>query len=430
MNLLKFSYLKIKSLSKKKYFTKPSSNKLDLIKYMGFSVLCTIIYLSFIPHRSSCLTGWYSLSMDAEMYIKMVNKGIASIPSPYRYRILIPIFLSLISKDGEFLLKITSLISICLTIFIFLKLTDLIKTEQKVKLQSTLIVISTTTFLLQFQNLQLIDSFNLLVISMTLYSFIFYPNKLIIAVLITLGILSKESFIFIIPTIVLLKEKKILKIILFLYALFLFFAPRYILSFGQPNYFTSYLTEFKGYGINDIVKLFFCFNSVWILGNVGMFFIEYKNFKIIMSMFILTLTGLLFSFLFVTDVTRLMVFLSPYFVISLTSIITEIRKIFPKFYSAIVLLLILNIFIGIPNYFTHYFWTGIRNMTELENYYNHFISVITIYNLTSLIFIIYLTYHLVKKEKKKLMTTLYLLRTNIKNVYHSLCIRMSSKSWF
>ncbi len=181
-----------------------------------------LLAISFLLSMIRPILLYFGYSMadmpDAVHYATMVesfrgNANLFDVPSAWRIRILIPLLASIIPGDAYISLNIVNLIFNLLAVFYFHQFLSYFKITPKQQFLGTLIYIFTApTIVLGFTPLTDSAGMFFIIFSLYLYSILIKkPSRnnlkiyIIIGLAIGLGVLARETVIFVIPVIVLWK---------------------------------------------------------------------------------------------------------------------------------------------------------------------------------------------------------------------------------
>ena len=181
-----------------------------------------LLAISFLLSMIRPILLYFGYSMadmpDAVHYATMVesfrgNANLFDVPSAWRIRILIPLLASIIPGDAYISLNIVNLIFNLLAVFYFHQFLSYFKITPKQQFLGTLIYIFTApAIVLGFTPLTDSAGMFFIIISLYLYSILIKESSrnnfkiyIIIGLTIGLGVLARETVIFVIPVIVLWK---------------------------------------------------------------------------------------------------------------------------------------------------------------------------------------------------------------------------------
>jgi hypothetical protein len=118
-----------------------------------------------------------------------------------------------------------------------------------------------------------------------------------------------------------------------------------------------------------MVKLYLSFGAIYLLGLGGILLIPDAVFKKYFMMFMPNLLCLVVTCFFITDITRMMVFLSPFFVMSVAFLLRRLRELHSPLFGMLAIALPLGALFSIPTVFTLGPIFRYNGIAELEDFY-------------------------------------------------------------
>ncbi len=158
----------------------------------GVALVVAMLFIGFNVATVPRINPDPTIGGDASQYIAMTHGDLESVPSPFRFRVLVPFLASLMPFSAGHALMAITYLSLC-TLFVTLAmLTYELTHDLAASLASVLIVISSRWLLYNFQNPYLTDSFTLAAIAIALGALLLRWRMVFLTVVV-LGTLARET---------------------------------------------------------------------------------------------------------------------------------------------------------------------------------------------------------------------------------------------
>jgi hypothetical protein len=335
---------------------KNMKNKLvpDLVLYAFISLLLVAAGHLFILQRSlNGATGFLTIGGDSFSYITMIEGNWSGTPSPFRFRVLVPLIASLAPFSPVDALRFITYASLFASYILILLICSKAGLDIKTSVIGLVAVWSSMWHFYFYYNPYLTDAFGLMAMCIMIYAAMkrkFVP--FLIAVII--GTLARETVLFLAPVWFVTKENKRGVIILIAGAI-VFLAPRYFLAFSDPVSTLSNGLNASGVLQNPaafVGKIFYSWGFVWITALIGMIYLPNETFKVIFISFLCMLLCGVATSLFATDTTRMFNIFAPVWAVSTAQFYNLLVKEKQKLSYAFATLIISQIFVSFPNILT------------------------------------------------------------------------------
>lgn len=284
---------------------------------------------------------------DTLPYVSMIEgNNLTSVSSPFKYRILVPFLASLLPFSPTDSLRIISYLSL-LFCYLFSLLTclklGLTINQSAIGLLS---VWASTLHLYNYHNPFLTDAFGLLILCIMLFALV-SDSFTVFLIAALLGVLARETTIFLIPVWALVKPKKYLwqGMLLIVLAIFVLAMPRYFLASETEQ---TLVSAFNSIGMKLLQQplafgenILTIWGGIWLMSLIGILYLPNEKFLLIAITFVALLTGAFLTSLIATDTGRMFSVLTPVFVITNAFFYREIlaqNRIFAFTFVAIIIL--------------------------------------------------------------------------------------------
>jgi hypothetical protein len=327
---------------------KLSSSNIVLITTI--SLLFLLVGHSFILQRTSFnATKYFSIGGDTYAYVSMIEGNWNNVPSPFKFRILVPFLASLLPLSPTESLRLISYLSLFFC-YLFILLTS---TKMGLNtIYSTiglLAVWASTWHLYYYHNPFLTDAFGLLIVCIMIYA-LFTDSFFLFLATSLFGVLARETTIFLVPVWLVKKEWR-RSILVIAISVLVLLIPRHLLATGtDPTMFSV----FERIGILQrpltfVKNIFLSWGFVWFLSIIGVWYLPNDKFVLTAVVYISLLCGAIFTSLIATDTGRMFSILAPILGITCAQLYAELIK--RKHILALVFvgLTISQAFVSIPN---------------------------------------------------------------------------------
>ncbi|MDH7480538.1 MAG: hypothetical protein QHH26_01015 [Armatimonadota bacterium] len=265
-------------------------------------VLIAIGHSIVIQRKPDGLSPWTRLTPDALQYISMASGSMSS--PPFSYRVLVPYLASLLPMPPDLALRLITYL--CLGTLYFSSLFSLTRLgfAFPIKLASILCLFASTGHLYMYSNPYLTDAFGLMSLSIMLYA-LFVGNSTLFAITTGIGVLARETTLFLVPAFLITKQWRTFIVIVFI-SFAAFITPRLLIiddGSHQSFVFPSNLTYF--------VQIYLTFGVLWIPMFLGLAMCNRNAFPAISTSFACLLLGALLTSTLATDTIRMFAIMLP-----------------------------------------------------------------------------------------------------------------------
>ncbi|MGB8656369.1 MAG: hypothetical protein WCE90_01120 [Candidatus Zixiibacteriota bacterium] len=290
----------------------------NIIIIVAISLLFLYIGHSFILQRTPFnRTGYLAISGDTYAYVSMILGNGNNVSSPFKFRILVPFLASLLPFSPIDSLRFISYISLFFC-YIFILLTcaklGLSTNHSAIGL---LAVWASTWHLYNYHNPFLTDTFGLLMLCVMIFA-LFNDSFFVFLTAAVLGVLARESTIFLVPVWLVKKEWK-RSILLMAMTIIALLIPRHFLASATDP---TLVSIFDSIGILQqplafAKGVFSSWGFIWFLSIIGIWYLPTDKFALVAVAYVSLLGGAIFTSLVATDTGRMFSILTP--VIAITS---------------------------------------------------------------------------------------------------------------
>ena len=280
---------------------------------------------------------------DASQYISLTRGNFDSVPSPFRFRVLVPFLAALLPfSPGHSLMAITYSSLACL--FVVLVWTSYkLNGDVTASMLGALMIFSSRWFLYNFQNPYLTDSFSLAAVGFALYALVIRSSPLFLASVVA-GTLARETVLLFSCTWMANGRWRSTAIISAC-ALLAYVIPRIVITkdVSPIEYFSTAITK---YGLiadpsNFLAQSAFSWGYVFLFALAGFaFFADAQKSKLLAASLILLITALA-SCLVAVDFGRMFEVLGPVFALSSAQFIHALRKVSARAPMIMLMLLVM-----------------------------------------------------------------------------------------
>jgi hypothetical protein len=291
---------------------------------------------------------------DAFFYIDMANGKWSAIPSPWKFRVLVPFLAGLLPFSAVDSLRLVAYLSLFFSyLFMFLACR-----KMGVSLGGSVIglccVWCSRWHLMNYNNPYLTDAFGLFILCVMMFSFL-DDKFFVFLIAAVLGILARETTVFLVPVWLIRREWK-RSLVLILAAVLAFISPRLLLGSGTD---ITIMEVFERIGMEKIrgmlsygKDIFMSWTIVWFLSVLGLLFLPKNKYISASAIYSLLMVGAFATSLIAVDTGRMFSILTP--VLAVTSahfidVLEKERMAWAKW--VLVLLLTYQAIMYIPNLF-------------------------------------------------------------------------------
>lgn len=272
-------------------------------------------------------------------------------------------------------IKTVSLISLFSLYFYSLKILSFFKIDIKLSLAALILIFGTLANIFLYKNPYLTDSFHHMILILLMY-FLLKGNALLFGIFAILGILGRETIIFIVPAFFITGKWKE-SILILLISLTAFFLPKFFIEGGYILFQEKPIFGF-------IAKMYLTWGPVGLIIFTGLTLVPKDLKHDVFFVFLGLFTGAGLTALMVLDITRMYTIILP---AALITAAFFLQKLYGKnkliFYS-VILLSVIHVFSVMPTTITQN-WA--ENIQELEEYYFNLKYFFIAFHITSLLLI-------------------------------------------
>jgi len=327
---------------------KLSSSNIVLI--IAISLLFLFVGHSFILQRTFFNTTKYlAIRGDTIAYVSMIEGNWITAPSPFKFRILVPFLASLLPLSPADSLRLISYLSLFFCYLLILLTCTKMGLNTNHSAIGLLVVWASTWHLYNYYNPFLIDTFSLLILCVMIFA-LFSSSFFVFLTTALLGILARETTIFLVPVWLIMKEWRRSILVIAISAIVLLI-PRHFLASGTD---TTLVSVFDRIGIlhqplTFAKNVFLSWGFVWFLSMIGVWYLPSDKFALVAAVYISLLCAAIFSSLIATDTGRMFSILTPILVISSAQLYAELIKRKRLLALAFIGLTISQAFVSRPN---------------------------------------------------------------------------------
>ena|GEM_PF-133421 len=329
--------------------------------FIGLSASLVILGHCLVLHRTlNGPTQELTIRSDALFYIQMAKGDFSGVSGRYGSRILVPFIAQLLPFSATTNLMMVSYLSLFVSYFLALLICDHLGLRWPASFLALFSVYTSRWHLYYYQNPYLTDPFALMILFALLFS-ILKRSYFAFAVISLLGVLARETTIFLVPLWMVTKQwRQSLGILVA--ALMVWMIPRWNLvavpmGLGRMGEWVFTSMKEMRHPSSFVAELFLSWGFLWILAFLGFCFIPRKRFPLIGWAFTFLFLGTLLPSVFYMepdrgDVGRLFSILSPVMVIACAYLYSVLLKRNPMLTIFLFLLSIVQLFTGIPTVMT------------------------------------------------------------------------------
>jgi len=322
----------------------------NIVLIIIISLLFLFVGHSFILQRTFFnTTKYFAIGGDTNAYVSMIEGNWINAPSPFKFRILVPFLASLLPLSPTESLRLISYLSLFFCyLFILLTCTKM-GLNTNYSIIGLLAVWASAWHLYNYHNPFLTDAFGLLMLCVMIFA-LFNDSFFVFLTAAVLGVLARESTIFLVPVWLIKKEWK-RSILVIAISIIVLLIPRHLLATGTDP---TLVSVFEGIGILQqpltfVKNVFLSWGFVWFLSMIGVWYLPSDKFALIAVVFISLLSVAIFTSFIATDTRRMFSILTPILVITCAQLYAELINRKRLLALALVGLTISQAFVSIPN---------------------------------------------------------------------------------
>lgn len=259
-----------------------------------------------------------TISGDTLVYVAMIEGEIDSAPTPFKYRVLVPLIGRVLPLSPTASLKAIAYVSLFLTYLFALLACRKLGLGLLPSSFGLFVLYTSVWHLYNFHNPYLTDAFQLMALSLMFYALVhhavmmFWPGAV-------LGILARETTIFLVPAWLVTKQWRNLAVVIVI-AFATWLLPRFILSSDAGTFDTTknLFLDLDPIGrMSDFIRpVFIQWGISGLFAITGIFLIPVNRFWTVLVVFLGLISGAYFSSLIASDIGRMIELLSPAIVVS------------------------------------------------------------------------------------------------------------------
>lgn len=327
------------------------SPMLSNVQIFALSLLFLTIGHGFVLQRTATnLSETMAIGGDTNYYLSMINGNWVTTPSPFKFRIFVPILARLLPYSPTDSLRLISYVSLFLCYVLILLTCKNIGLNRKCSVIGFLAVWASTWHLYYYNNPFLTDAFALLMLCVMIYSY--FSNKyFIFLAAAVLGVLTREPTIFLVPSWIIKKEWR-RTIFLIVISIIVLLVPRYFLSSATDPTLVAvfYRVGVLQHPLTFARNVFLAWGFMWFLPIIGILHLSKDEFVNIIMIYFILLCGAIFTSLIAVDTGRMFSILFPIHIIASANFYAKLdneRNILLKY--AFVGLAIFQAMASLPN---------------------------------------------------------------------------------